>query len=255
LLILVAVTLLVLGLTIGSSILLIASIGASLLAAVSLVVGNRRAAARAAVRASSSEAHPGGEEQERGAAHVGVAEASLGEASLGGGEVLGAPSAEQAFEAPIRSSHRAVATVPVTGAGWGLVSHAMPGASTGVMFVDPVLAPAPVTGDVFRDELPREPVEAERAAAWSVRPGAALDGDDPFDEPAPQRVGPDEAARVARMTEPVRVVDGRPRYHLADCPHLIGRTSEALSVGDAVLLGFSPCGRCEPVRALLAGHD
>ena len=48
------------------------------------------------------------------------------------------------------------------------------------------------------------------------------------------------------------MVDGRPRYHLTDCPHLRGRPSEPLPVSEAVELGFTPCGRCEPDDALLA---
>jgi hypothetical protein len=48
------------------------------------------------------------------------------------------------------------------------------------------------------------------------------------------------------------VVDGRPRYHLADCPHLVGRLTEPLPVAEAVELGFSPCGLCRPVDRLVA---
>ncbi|UQU68789.1 hypothetical protein COUCH_29630 [Couchioplanes caeruleus] len=78
------------------------------------------------------------------------------------------------------------------------------------------------------------------------------DPDDPDDEPPPQRVRPADAVRVARMDAEVVVVDGRPRYHLADCPHLPGRSTEALPVAEAVELGFSPCGLCRPVDRLVA---
>jgi hypothetical protein len=78
------------------------------------------------------------------------------------------------------------------------------------------------------------------------------DDEDPPDEPAPQPVSVADGARVATMTADVFVIDGRPRYHLTGCGHLAGRESEALPVGEAVELGFSPCGLCEPNSALLA---
>jgi hypothetical protein len=68
----------------------------------------------------------------------------------------------------------------------------------------------------------------------------------------PQAVQPADAVRVARMGDEVLVVDGRPRYHLADCPHLVGRLTEPLPVNEAVELGFSPCGLCRPVDRLVA---
>jgi hypothetical protein len=76
--------------------------------------------------------------------------------------------------------------------------------------------------------------------------------DDPADEPPAQRVAPAEAARVAQLDDDVLVIDGRPRYHLPGCVHLLGREHESLPVGEAVELGFSPCGLCEPDSTLLA---
>jgi clumping factor A len=78
------------------------------------------------------------------------------------------------------------------------------------------------------------------------------DIDDPDDEPLPEAVRPVDAVTVARMTTEVQVVDGRPRYHLSDCLHLAGRSTEPLSVSEAVELGFSPCGLCRPVGHLVA---
>ena len=79
-----------------------------------------------------------------------------------------------------------------------------------------------------------------------------LDDEDPPDEPIAQRVLPADAARIARMSTEVLVIDGRPRYHVAGCVHLLGRPHEPLPVNEAVELGFSPCGLCEPDSALLA---
>jgi hypothetical protein len=89
---------------------------------------------------------------------------------------------------------------------------------------------------VRRDPVPpqREPVE------------------DPEDEPEAQPVSAAETARVARMTADVYVVDGRPRYHLAGCVHLMDKEAEPLPVNEAAELGFTPCGLCEPDSALLA---
>ncbi|NJP35245.1 hypothetical protein [Micromonospora thermarum] len=76
---------------------------------------------------------------------------------------------------------------------------------------------------------------------------------EPFDdEPATQDVPVADAARLARLDNEVRVVDGRPRYHLPGCPHLVGREHEPLPVAEAVELGFTPCVHCTPATALLA---
>ena len=68
----------------------------------------------------------------------------------------------------------------------------------------------------------------------------------------PRPYVPADAVRVARLEAEVLVVDGRPRYHLADCPFVTGKATEALPVGEAVELGFSPCGICRPVDHLVA---
>nr|WP_308208629.1 hypothetical protein [Actinoplanes aksuensis] len=75
--------------------------------------------------------------------------------------------------------------------------------------------------------------------------------DDPDDEPLPQSVQPADAVRVARLDAEVLVVDGRPRYHVAECPSLVGRLTEPIPVREAVELGFSPCGLCRPVDQLV----
>jgi hypothetical protein len=76
--------------------------------------------------------------------------------------------------------------------------------------------------------------------------------EDPSDEPPAQRVSPAQQARVAQIDADVLVIDGRPRYHLPGCVHLLGREHESLPVSEAVELGFTPCGLCEPDSTLLA---
>jgi hypothetical protein len=78
------------------------------------------------------------------------------------------------------------------------------------------------------------------------------DDEDPPDEPSAQLVSPASAARVAMLSTEVLVVDGRPRYHVSGCVHLLSRETEPIPVGEAVELGFTPCGLCEPDSALLA---
>jgi hypothetical protein len=97
---------------------------------------------------------------------------------------------------------------------------------------------------------------AANAAAYeaeaSVYEGQVDLDEDPPDEPSAQIISPAAAARVAMLTSDVLVIDGRPRYHVTGCVHLLGRESEPLPVGEAVELGFTPCGMCEPDSALLA---
>jgi hypothetical protein len=82
-----------------------------------------------------------------------------------------------------------------------------------------------------------------------VRPD---DGQIPLDEPAEQELGRGPRASLARLAVPVLVIDGRPRFHVEGCLHLLGRRTEPLPVMEAVQLGFTACGDCQPGTALLA---
>ncbi|WP_341716890.1 hypothetical protein QQG74_23405 [Micromonospora sp. FIMYZ51] len=84
-------------------------------------------------------------------------------------------------------------------------------------------------------------------------PESAADAAGYEDEPAAQEITAAEVAQLALRSDEVRVVDGRPRYHLAECPHLIGREHEPLPVAEAVELGFTPCAHCAPGTTLLSG--
>jgi len=226
LLILVAVTLLVIGLANGSSALLISSIAASLLAAVALVVGARQAAA---ARADAGFA----DDDERERAGDGVEES----------------------ERERRALTAARATEPLARRG-GPVYAARQSDAT-MVFESPVAlaepeAEYPPMRQQQLDYAPAEVSHQAHQADVDETTADILDEDDPPDEPAAQYVSPADAARVARMTADVLVIDGRPRYHVTGCVHLLGRESEALPVGEAVELGFSPCGRCEPDSAILA---
>ncbi|WP_446210645.1 hypothetical protein [Micromonospora sp. IBSANI012] len=218
LLILIAVVLLVLGLADGSSTLLISSIAASLLAAVALVAGARQVAA---TKATTDRPGP-----------------RAGRGFAGTPRVTTPPEPYAPVEPEIPVQH-----VPTTsgtgGEGWRQPPE------------------PPVTGDA-------DPWEPQAESPWdsvSPAPGPWRDGAAGGwaaeqaavdDEPEAQDVSPADAAWVARLDTEVRVVDGRPRYHLRSCPHLLGRDDEPLPVSEAVSLGFTPCADCAPDTALLA---
>ncbi|SCG37614.1 hypothetical protein [Micromonospora halophytica] len=261
-LILVAVVLLVFGLADGSSTLLISSIAASLLAAVALVAGARQVAA---ARATGDRAGP-----RAGRGFPGTSRSSA------------APAAQAVAEPEIPVQH-----VPTTfgtgGDGWRQPPEPPVTAADGVGPWEPYAeAPwepetvatrrAPADDDARvgeSDVASARSGDGDLGGPWesvSPAPGPSWrDGQDtgswraeptgdvgPDDEPEVQYVSTVDAARVARLDTEVRVVDGRPRYHLSSCPHLFGRDHEPLPVSEAVSLGFSPCADCAPDTALLA---
>ncbi|MCG5445149.1 hypothetical protein NIE79_003593 [Micromonospora sp. NIE79] len=237
-LILVAVVLLVLGLAGGSSFLLVISIAASLLAAVALVVGARQAAANRAM------ADPGRTDRRHADTPRTASQATPGVA-------YGPPLVEP--EVPVQH-------VPTTfgtgGTGWR-----QPPAPP-VDHTPPVDEPSPVDPPHVDDASPfvgtADDVPSRARPVSPASPFAASSDDvfDPavaaVDEPAAQQITAAEAARVARLLDAVEVVDGRPRYHLDGCPHLIGWQPETVPVAEAVELGFTPCAHCAPATALLA---
>ncbi|TDC79053.1 hypothetical protein E1193_19750 [Micromonospora sp. KC606] len=256
LLILVAVALLVLGLADGSSALLVSSIAVSLLAAVALVVAARQVAV---TRATGDRLGP-----RTGRGFAGRSRPTAPPATVAPAQsaipVQHVPTAFGAGGDGWRQPPEPPATGAVDGP-WE--SHAdAPGEPEGV-----------ATRHVSADEATgaRESAGAtergpdgDLAGPWRpVSPAPSLDvtaeraepvsgGAWPDDEPEVQSVSPVDAARVARLDTEVRVVDGRPRYHLASCPHLFGRDDEPLPAFEAVSLGFTPCAACAPDTSLLA---
>jgi hypothetical protein len=272
LLILVAVTLLVLGLVGGSSSLLTSSIVASLLAAVALVIGARQASAarRATTAPAGDAARPG-----RRPADLPLAgdeayddePAAYAAGSRDADAHLTGPDATQRVQpdADLYDYDDAAAGRTSSGQAAGPASQ---GSAPDADY-DYERA-ATVIGEARSDDADDQSWRREAASeSEPVVPGASAsaatsatddesgefdepDPDDPDDEPLPQAVRPADAVRVARLDAEVLVVDGRPRYHLADCPHLVGRLTEGLPVAEAVELGFSPCGLCRPVDRLVA---
>ncbi|MFG2055836.1 hypothetical protein ACGFI9_17590 [Micromonospora sp. NPDC048930] len=220
LLILVAVVLLVAGLAGGSSPLLITSIAASLLAAVALVAGARQATSTRAT------ADRGDRPRDR---------------TTPGGPPYGPPAGEP--EIPVQH-------VPST-VGTGAPGWRQPPASP---VTDPsYLPPEPSADDPYLPPGPREPFPDEVDPPADAPAPAAPAADAPFEgEPPAQPLSAAELARLTGLADEVRVVDGHPRFHLSDCPHLVGRADEPLPVAEALDLGFTPCARCAPATALLA---
>ncbi|MFC5289208.1 hypothetical protein ACFPM7_19325 [Actinokineospora guangxiensis] len=102
-----------------------------------------------------------------------------------------------------------------------------------------------VVPDDEPDDVP-PPVEAAPAADPVV--------DRADDEPAEEPTDAADLLVVAGLSDEVRVVDERPRYHLGRCTWLLGRPTLALPVSEARQLGFTPCAVCGPDAVLAQRH-
>ncbi|MCW2578422.1 MAG: uncharacterized protein JWR82_23 [Blastococcus sp.] len=98
---------------------------------------------------------------------------------------------------------------------------------------------APAGGSPAVDGLPSDGAPRQQAA-----PVAELD------DPPVEEVEVTDLLLVVDVTDEVLVVDERPRYHLAGCVHLVGRTPIPLPLDEAKTDGFTPCAVCEPDRNL-----
>ncbi|MDT5035784.1 MAG: hypothetical protein QOE03_969 [Micromonosporaceae bacterium] len=247
LLVLIAVVTMALGLVGGSDAYLVGSITASLLAAIALIAGSRRASA----------------------ARSGL----VGDNSVPAGSMP--PDSASAGSTRARSAAWAGDRTGVRAATYGTprrepMTEATPAGASGSGERDESGSMDPYdqdAGDRYGEERTGRHtmvavLDSAVPAQGGPSGGARLvddadaddddDDDDPPGEPAAQQVSAADAARVARMSNEVMVVDGRPRYHLVGCSHLVGRDGEPLPVHEAVELGFTPCSRCEPDSALLA---
>ena len=98
-------------------------------------------------------------------------------------------------------------------------------------------------------QIPRAQAVADGFAPCpDCRPDGAAPADatapaDPMTTPDPA-VTPTPAAPAAART--VWVVDGRPRYHLADCLIIKDQQAEEISLDQAAEDGFMACSMCEP---------
>lgn len=94
------------------------------------------------------------------------------------------------------------------------------------------------------DDAP-PPAEPRPAPDVAPPPGEAGDA-----EPGEEDTDAADLLVVSDLDTEVRVVDERPRYHLADCTWLAGRPTLGLPVSEARQLGFTPCAVCRPDSTL-----
>jgi len=104
------------------------------------------------------------------------------------------------------------------------------------------VAPEPPTAGTVEEAAPREPAHS---APPSTGPVATPVGDPPIED-----VEVTDLLMVVDLRDEVLVVDEHPRYHLAGCPHLRGRTTIPLPLDEARTDGFTPCATCAPDRNL-----
>lgn len=216
-----AVVLLGYGLLEGSNTYLVASILTSLVAALALVVGSRRSGRAAVAAAIEAEEEAARSPQRRRNRQDRLVGAGVGDRGGDGGQ------AADGFDDDDYAGGARETTMLDVGRRGGVPSQSS-GERYGEQYDDRY--------DQFEDDDDDD----------------EFDEEDPSDEPPAQRVSPAEVARVAQLDADVLVIDGRPRYHLPGCVHLLGREHESLPVSEAVELGFTPCGLCEPDGTLLA---
>lgn len=217
-----AVVLLGYGLLEGSNAYLVASILTSLVAALALVVGSRRSGRAAVAAAIEAEEEAARSPQRRRNRQDRLVGAGVGDRGGDGGQAADEFDDDDDYAGSARET-----TLLDVGRRGGVPSQSS-GDRYGGGYDDRY--------DQFEDDDDDD----------------EFDEEDPSDEPPAQRVSPAEVARVAQLDADVLVIDGRPRYHLPGCVHLLGREHESLPVSEAVELGFTPCGLCEPDGTLLA---
>lgn len=101
---------------------------------------------------------------------------------------------------------------------------------------------------------PEQPARHQHGGDSGHAGVGAADGfiEDPPDEPVEENVSATDVLRTADLAYDVLVIDGRPRYHLVDCPHLRDRESVSLPLAEARESGFTPCSLCRPDTTLAA---
>ncbi|CCG03140.1 lipase chaperone [Blastococcus saxobsidens] len=91
----------------------------------------------------------------------------------------------------------------------------------------------------------------ESGASAAGAPVPAVRHDEP-DDPPVEEVEVTDLLLIVDLTDEVLVVDEHPRYHVADCRWLQGRSTIPLPLDEARTDGFTPCGVCRPDRTLAA---
>jgi hypothetical protein len=133
----------------------------------------------------------------------------------------------------------------------------LPGGATAPAPVAPADAPsAPAAPEPAREPAAPSSPEPARPSAHAAEPTGPATGSHaagvlgPDGEPPVEEVEVTDLLLVLDLTDEVLVVDERPRYHLAGCPHLAGVDTIPLPMDEARTDGFTPCGTCAPDRNL-----
>lgn len=75
---------------------------------------------------------------------------------------------------------------------------------------------------------------------------------EPHVEPAEEHADAADAIAIADLDAIVRVIDERPRYHVASCRWVGDRETIDIELAEARELGFTPCAVCRPDATLAA---
>jgi hypothetical protein len=99
---------------------------------------------------------------------------------------------------------------------------------------------------------PTTPIPPSASASGTAPVAGHGSRDAPADlgEPPVEEVEVTDLLLVVDLEVEVLVVDEHPRYHLAGCAHLAGRTTIPLPLDEARTDGFTPCGVCRPDATL-----
>jgi hypothetical protein len=123
---------------------------------------------------------------------------------------------------------------------------------------DPVASATPVAAGSApaedTDSGEKDPAEKDAGAtptgatAASPQSGSVAPAELP--DPPVEEVEVTDLLLVVDLKDEVLVIDEHPRYHLAGCAHLAGRTTIPLPLDEARTDGFTPCAVCAPDRNL-----
>jgi hypothetical protein len=146
------------------------------------------------------------------------------------------------------AARRQMPKAPAAGAAPAAPPESSAAASAGPTAAEaaPPVAPAEPAATAVQDGPVAGGATAAGATAVSpTHPAAEHQGDPPVEE-----VEVTDLLLVLDLKDEVLVVDEHPRYHLAGCLHLAGRTTIPLPLDEARTDGFTPCGGCRPDATL-----
>ena len=130
---------------------------------------------------------------------------------------------------------------------------------------EPLVVPRPTGATAVSasaaDDVPEEPATGAHAPpagnGHPEEPPPRHGAHQPREAPADPAGGPGEEdvevadlLLVVDLADEVLVVDEEPRYHLAGCRFLAGRSAVPLPMVEARTDGFTPCATCRPVHHL-----